>query len=103
MYCYQSVISSLKTFLLRPDSAPSSELWRQRNQTDTGTMSDIYDGKVWKDFLSPCGVPFLSLAYNCAFSINIDWFQPFKHSPYSAGAIYIAIQIILPFKIFPGV
>ena len=38
------------------------------------------------------GAPFLSLPYNFALCINIDWFQPFKHSTYSAGAIYIAVQ-----------
>ena len=36
--------------------------------------------------------PFLSAPYNFAFTLNIDWFQPFKHSTYSAGAMYIAIQ-----------
>ena len=90
-YCYQSVVASLKTFLLRPHFHHSCELWRNI-ETDPGTLRDICDGKVWKDFLTPSGVPFLSVPYNYALTINIDWFQPFKHSPYSAGAIYIAIQ-----------
>ena len=56
------------------------------------TLTDIYDGRVWKSFLNPGGVPFLSLPFNFALSLNVDWFQPFKHSTYSAGAMYVAIQ-----------
>jgi len=29
---------------------------------------------------------------NFAISINVDWFQPFKYSTYSTGAIYVAVQ-----------
>ena len=29
------------------------------------------------------------------FKINIDWFQPFKHSTYPIGAIYVAIANLL--------
>ena len=35
-------------------------------------------------------VPFLSVPYNFAFSLNVDWFQPYKQSTYAAGAIYLA-------------
>ena len=24
--------------------------------------------------------------------MNVDWFQPYKHSPYSVGAIYLAMM-----------
>ena len=92
MYCYQSIIASLKAFLQRPNFFEKSELWRSRNVASSVVYSDIYDGNVWKEFLNPGGIPFLSLPYNFALSINIDWFQPFKYSAYSAGAIYIAIQ-----------
>lgn len=52
---------------------------------------DVYDGRVWKQFLAPNDIPFLSLPYNFALCLNVDWFQPFKHSNYSCGAIYVAI------------
>ena len=38
------------------------------------------------------GVPFLSVPYDFALLVDVDWFQPFKHSAYATGAIYIAIQ-----------
>lgn len=44
---------------------------------------------MWKSFLNPSGRPFLSAPFNFALSL---WFQPFKYSNYSAGAIYLAIQ-----------
>lgn len=59
---------------------------------ENNMLTDIYDGRVWKSFLNPGGVPFLSLPFNFALSLNVDWFQPFKHSTYSAGAMYVAIQ-----------
>ena len=42
---------------------------------------EVYDGK-----------PFLSQPHNFAFTINLDWFQPFKHSKYSIGAIYLTVM-----------
>ena len=91
LYCYRSLIDSLKEFLKRPDFIPKCEAWRKRLRVD-GLLSDIYDGRVWSDFMNPGGVPFLSVPYNLALSINVDWFQPFKHSTYATGAIYMAIQ-----------
>ena len=83
--------NSLKELVRRPGFVEKCELWRKR-QIYLNTMIDIYDGKVWEIFLAPNGVPFLSLPFNFAFSLNVDWFQPFKYSTYSAGAMYIAIQ-----------
>ena len=53
---------------------------------------DIYDGKVWKELQSVDGIPFLSVSHNYCFTLNIDWFNPFKHTEYSVGAIYLVIQ-----------
>ena len=55
-------------------------------------MNYVYDGRVWKSFLNLDGMPFLAVPFNFALSLNVDWFQPFKYSTYSAGAMYIAIQ-----------
>ena len=59
--------------------------------TCDNVYEDVYDGRVWKQFLTPNNIPFLSLPYNFALCLNVDWFQPFKHSNYSCGAIYVAI------------
>ena len=42
--------------------------------------------------MNPDGIPFLSLPFNFALTLNVDWFQPFKNTTYSTGAIYISIQ-----------
>ena len=55
---------------------------------------DVYDGQLWKDFLEPDGEPFLTLPYNYyyyAFCLNVDWFQPFKHTTHSEGAAYLTV------------
>ena len=54
-------------------------------------LCDIYDGQVWKDFQYVNEEPFLAVPHNLALMLNIDWFRPFKHTPYSVGAVYIVI------------
>ena len=53
---------------------------------------DVFDGKVWKDFLEVSWQQFLSGPCSLALMLNIDWFQPFKHSVYSVGAIYLTVM-----------
>ena len=90
MYCYRSVIDHLKEKLCMPNFIQQCELWRSRKTRDN-VYDDIFDGQIWTDFLDPEGTPFLSVPYNFAFSLNVDWFQPFKHSQYSCGAMYVSI------------
>lgn len=90
VYCYKSLISSLQDMLRRPDFVRKCEEWRSIGQ-DPDIYSDIYSGNVWKEFLNPGGVPFLSVPNNYALQLNVDWFNPFKHTQHSEGAIYISI------------
>ena len=91
MFCYMSIIKSLSEMVFRPGFIDKCEEWRCRSKQD-GFLSDVYDGKVWNDFLNPDGVPFLSVLFNFALTLNIDWFQLFKHTNHSTGAMYLAIQ-----------
>ena len=54
-------------------------------------MSDIYDGRVWKEFQTVDAKPFLSLPNNLAIGLGCDWFQPYKHITYSVGVLYLVI------------
>lgn len=54
-------------------------------------MGDVYDGKIWQDFQYVSGQPLLPEPHNFALIRNVDWYQPFKHSPYSVDVIYLAI------------
>ena len=54
-------------------------------------LCDVYDGKVWNDFQSYNGCPFLSELRNLPVMMNMDFFQPYQHIQYSMGAIYITI------------
>ena len=90
MYCCTSIIDILKEKLQSPKFIHACEEWHNRAVTD-GTYEDIYHGNIWKEFLSPGGVRFLRLTYNFGLCLNVNWFQPFKHSPYSCGALYLSI------------
>ena len=46
---------------------------------------------MWKDFQVVDGQAFLSLPYNFALHLNIDWFQPFSRTQHSVGVIYLTI------------
>lgn len=89
-YCYRNIQESLKTLLDKRGFNDLCERWRNR-QTIAGTYRDIYDGRVWKQFQSVSERPFFETARNYGLMLNIDWFQPYKHSPYSVGAIYLSL------------
>ena len=64
----------------------------RRSRETCERLSDIYNGKVWSDFLTISGQPFLQSPFSLALMLNVDWFQPFKHTTYSVGAVYITIM-----------
>lgn len=66
------------------------EKWQKRQPRDN-TFSGIYDGQIWKDFMHFDGKPFLSVPYNFALHLNIDWFQPFVHTQHSEGVVYLSL------------
>ena len=90
VFCYQSLINSLQDLLLSPSFSEKCELWRCK-QVVPGVYTDIFDGRVWKEFQVVDGVPFLSVPGNYALQINVDWFAPFKHTAHSEGAIYMSV------------
>ena len=93
-YCYRSLKESLTTLINRPDFLEKCELWRSRVSTrnsDSELLCDIYDGRVWREFQTVDGRPFLCESNNFAFSLGCDWFKPFKHLNDSIGALYMVI------------
>ena len=92
IFCYRSIIYSLQNLLQRASFLEDCEKWKlSTSATSNGSYRDIYDGKIWKEFLEYDGFPFLSVPYNFGFILNIDWFQPYVHTQYSLGAIYLAV------------
>ena len=89
-YCFKSTKEILECMMKRKGFLDLCELWRKRTMPD-GYLADVYDGRVWKKFLNVNGRDFLNVPYNLAFMLNIDWFEPFQHSPYSVGVIYLAL------------
>ncbi len=90
VYCYMSLQTSIQKLLLYPGFVELCEQWRTRDVQNS--LSDIYDGKVWKEFQYIDREPYLASPYVYACMINIDWFQPYKHTTASVGAIYLTIM-----------
>lgn len=57
-----------------------------------GDMTDVYDGKIWREFQQYEDKPFLSEPLAFGLMMNVDWFQPFDHNTYSVGAIYMTVM-----------
>ena len=90
VFCYQSLIAALQCFMRKPSFVERCELWRSRKVMQDG-LCDIYDGRIWKEFMNPDGRSFLSVPYNFALALNVDCFQPFKTTTYACGAMYMSI------------
>lgn len=42
--------------------------------------------------MTHAGRPFLEMPRRYVLQLNVDWFQPYKHSPYSSGGIYLSLM-----------
>ena len=84
---------SLYNLANRPKFISACEKFRERITRIPSTyLGDIYDGRIWHSFSSPTGHSFLSAPLSYLLTLNVDWFQPFLHTAYSVGAIYLTIQ-----------
>jgi len=89
-YCYYPLYKSLPQILQRSSYLELCEKWRSRVVPER-VLSDVYDGRVWKEFLNYNGKPFLAEPNNLALMLNCDWFQPYKHTQYSVDVLYLTI------------
>lgn len=79
--------ASLQKFVLRPDFEEVCERWRFRKQRDN-ILQDVYDGRIWDDF-NGNKFNFFCEEGNYGLMLNVDWWQPYKYTNYSIGAIYL--------------
>lgn len=93
VFPYMPLQKSLESLAKRPGFITSCEQWREREGTvPTSYLGDVYDGRIWHDFHSTIGHNFLSAPMSYLVTLNVDWFQPFLHTQYSVGAMYLTIQ-----------
>ena len=91
-YCYMSVIKGMEELLNRPLLAQQCEKWRSRT-LKPDKLCDVYDGQMWQHFQYDAdGLPFLAAPNNYLLMLNCDWFQPFRHTPFSVGILYLAVE-----------
>lgn len=58
-------------------------------------MIDVYDGKIWKEFMIIEKSLFLNYRNNYVLMLNLDWFQLFEYVKYFIGVIYVVILNLL--------
>lgn len=86
-YCYKSIVSSLIEILSRPGMIAACEQWKNRNVV-SGLYTDVYNGNIWKQFEAD---GFFSNPYSYGLMLNVDWFEPYEHSIYAVGVIYMSL------------
>ena len=89
-YCYYPIQQSLINILSQNNHLNKCEEWRNRI-IPTNCLADVYDGRIWEKFQVYNNEPFLAKPYNMALMLNCDWFQPYQHSQYSVGVLYLVI------------
>ena len=94
VYSYMSVLDTLRRFLSRKDFWFKCNLWKRDRDFHSATeiLTDVFDGKVWREFLFVGGEPLLAGERSLGVMLNVDWFQPFKLARYSVGGIYLVIM-----------
>jgi len=85
-----SVAKQLQQMFLRPGFTNKLELWRKRH-IPPNVWADVFDGRIWREFQSYKGKPFLSTSGNLMFQLNYDGFEPWTRRVYSVSAIYLTI------------
>jgi hypothetical protein len=63
VYPYHSLLVSLQEFLIQPDFESACERWRARH-VPPGVLGDIYDGRLWSEFLDSNGGYFFKKVTN---------------------------------------
>ena len=92
IFCYCSVKKCISILMESNKFWDLCNEWRTSTSNSEDTLSDIYHGKVWKEFQVHSGVNFLADRHNLAFMLNVDWFRPFEHTSHSVGGIYLTIM-----------
>ena len=89
VYCFSSLTVSIQNLVLRSGFVEYCE--STRKLVASSSLTDLYDGNIWKQFQNVDGQAFLSLPNNYGLLLNVDWFKPFEHSVYSVGVIFLVV------------
>lgn len=79
--------SSLENLERRSNFADLCEKWRAFEKKE-GVLGDVFDGRIWKEFNGE-KYNFFTEEGHYGVMLNVDWFQPFKHTNCSIGVIYL--------------
>ena len=92
VYCYHGLKNALQRLLQLPGFMDLCDQWQSNMCSEGNVMKDIYDGRIWKEFLYHEGKPFLKDRFTFFLAMNVDWFKPYKHTEASVGAIYLTVM-----------
>ena len=86
VYCFRSIIETLKKLVYSKEFVENCFHWRQL-VVQNETLSDIYYGRIWKTFIDNNGqLFFYSDHLHIGLLLNVDWYQPFNHTLYSVAS-----------------
>ncbi len=83
IYPYNHNIPTLTNLSRRKDFYTMCESTRALSAVDG--ISDIFNGRMWKELEAANGTIFLSQQNHYGLFLNVDWCQPYKNRKYSIG------------------
>ncbi len=86
LYLYNSIKASIEQLASRPGYFQSCESWCELSSGDLNFMTDVYDGRLWRDWKD-----FVHIPGNLLLMLNIDWFRP-TNIQHSVGVLYVVVQ-----------
>ena len=84
-------METIRRFLSRPGFNELTTRHQTRHQ-QKGILRDVYNGRMWRQFKNFMGVDFHNQERRLGLMLNLEWFQPFHHSPYSVGVLFVTIM-----------
>ena len=68
---------SLRAQITRTGFLEKCESWWKRDLTGN-SLSDVFEGRVWKEFFDSDGDPYFLTAGNLGVMLNVDWSKPYS-------------------------
>ena len=79
VYPYHPIKVAITCLVSTPGFLDRCDHWRKRSETiPHGTLANVYDGAIWKEFNSTRYNNFLQYPDSLLLSLNFNIFQPFK-------------------------
>ena len=90
---YFSIIDSLGWLISSSGFLNPCERWggHKGNDVPTGYLTGVFDDRLWREWETKNGTSISRSAKKSSVYASINWFQPFDHTQYNVGVVYLVV------------